>query len=142
MTQKADVRSDKVGIASAVLCTVHCLVVPLLLLIKISWTETQIAFQLPSWWELIDYIFLAISFYAVSHSAKHTSNSYIRLSLLAFWCILAISVIFQAKLHWLAYIASAGLVITHLMNIRRMSLTTKLVNADGKNTASDSLLIK
>ena len=121
MNNELSAKSDKAGIASAVLCTIHCLVVPVLFLLKMSWTQ-HTAIDLPSWWEKIDYLFLLISFFAVYHSASHTKTIEIKYSLWLFWSILVLAIVFQSKLHWLAYIASAGLVITHLINIRRMKV--------------------
>jgi len=111
--------SDKAGIASAVLCTIHCLVIPILFLLKFSFADSK-GCLLPPWWEQLDYVFLAVSFLAVYHSAKHAKSMKVRASLWLFWAILVIAIIFQNTVHWMAYIASAGLVITHAFNIREM----------------------
>ena len=112
--------SDKAGITSALLCTVHCLVVPVFFLAKFWWTDGNTTIHLPSWWEKLDFIFLLVSFIAVYHSAAHTPSKEIKISLWTFWTILATAIVFATTLHWLAYIASAGLITTHLMNIRRI----------------------
>ncbi len=119
MREKVSIKSDQAGIASAVLCTVHCLVVPVLFLLRFSVADNT-AFHLPVWWEKLDFVFLAVSFAAVYHSAGHTRTREIKLSLWTFWLVLAIAIIFQAQLHWLAYLASAGLIVTHFLNIRLM----------------------
>jgi MerC mercury resistance protein len=111
--------SDKAGITSAILCTVHCLIVPALFLAKF-WLSDNAVIQLPAWWELLDFLFLAVSFFAVYHSASHTPVHNIKISLWVFWAILALSILFATRLHWLAYLASAGLIVTHFLNIRRM----------------------
>lgn len=115
--------ADKLGIASAVICTIHCLVVPMLFLLKYWWTNTtgKALFGtsgLPSWWETIDYLFLIVGFVAVYHASAHASGRYIKLSLWLFWLCLAIAVVFEHTLHWMAYIASIGLITTHFINIR------------------------
>jgi hypothetical protein len=115
--------SDKAGIGSALLCTVHCLVIPVFFLIKFTWLQGNPAINLPAWWEKLDYFFLLISFLAVYHSAGHTRVREIKISLWIFWGILAIAIIFEATLHNMAYLASAGLVATHFINIRRMRQT-------------------
>ena len=119
MRDKVSVRSDQAGIASAVLCTVHCLVVPALFLLRFSLTDNA-AYHLPSWWEKLDFVFLIVSFLAVYHSAGHTKTKEVKISLWLFWATLAVAILFQAHLHWLAYIASAGLIATHFINIRQM----------------------
>jgi hypothetical protein len=39
-----------------------------------------------------------------------------------FWLCLAIAIIFEHRLHWMAYIASTGLIATHVANIRKHHL--------------------
>jgi hypothetical protein len=43
---------------------------------------------------------------------------------------LAVAVVFEQQLHWMAYLASAGLIFTHFFNIRNHSKSTadKCVN--------------
>ncbi len=120
MDQNADVKSDKIGIVSAVLCSIHCLIVPVLFLVKVSWAQQHRTVSLPAWWELMDYVFMVISFTAVSHSAGHTPFKIIKIFLWIFWVVLMISIVFSSLLHWMAYFASAGLIITHFMNIKKI----------------------
>jgi hypothetical protein len=124
--------SDKVGIASAVICTVHCLIVPVFFLLKFS----SVGSVLPSWWDNLDYLFLFISFIAVYHAASHAVGKVIKLSLWLFWMCLAIAIIFEHRLHWMAYVASTGLIATHVANIRRH----QLIIAARKSVASDSVV--
>jgi len=127
--------ADKIGITSAVICAVHCLVIPAIFLLKYSWEDTTAVAGagwgsgLPHWWETLDYIFLAVGFYAVFHATTHTPSRWVKISLWLFWLCLAIAVVFESKLHWMAYIASAGLVATHFVNIRNHTLS----NAKNKN---------
>ncbi len=116
--QQISTGSDKAGIASAVLCMAHCLVVPVLFLMKFWVSDT--AHQLPAWWEKLDYLFLVISFAAVYHSAGHTRFKEIKIALWIFWTLLACSIIFSTWLHSVAYLASAGLIAAHYINIRRI----------------------
>jgi hypothetical protein len=112
--------ADKLGIASAVACTIHCLLIPALFVVKYSFTaniNTHFAEGLPSWWPALDYLFLVVSFVAVYHAATHAAERGIKRFLWLFWICLAIAIVFEQQLHWLAYIASAGLVTTHVRNI-------------------------
>jgi len=123
--------ADKVGIASAFICSIHCMLVPLFIMVR-GWygkgtlhgnghfLHAQGAdFWVPSWWESVDYLFLIISFFAVYHAANHAFSKYIKLSLWFFWFCLANAIFFESILHWISYIASAGLIITHLVNLRQ-----------------------
>jgi hypothetical protein len=112
-------QSDTAGIASALLCMIHCLVVPVFFLLKF-WLSENVISQLPPWWEKIDYFFLLISFLAVYHSTSHTRFIEIRIALWIFWITLAIAILFAHSMHWMAYIASAGLIVTHYLNIRSL----------------------
>ena len=125
MTNKDDtVKSDKAGIASALLCTVHCLIIPVLFLVQYSFADGNSTMHLPSWWEQLDYLFLLISFWAVYHSASHTRYKEIRIALWLSWTVLAIAIIGGTGLHWLAYPASAGLIAAHFVNLKRMRKNT------------------
>jgi hypothetical protein len=131
--------ADKLGIASALVCTVHCLLIPALFLIKYLWAGNtgeglpglgsvhHGGGMLPWWWESLDYLFLIVSFIAVYHAASHAASTAIKLSLWVFWSFLATSIFFE-QLHWMAYIASAGLIVTHLINLRRHHLLVQVGN--------------
>lgn len=116
---KGFVNSDKAGIVSAVLCTVHCLTIPALFFIKFLVAKSSNPLSLPQWWENLDYVFLIISLTAVYHSASHSRSKEIKRLLWIFWAILATAVIGGAAVHWMAYVASAGLIATHFFNLRR-----------------------
>ncbi len=126
--------ADKLGITSAIICAVHCLVIPAIFLLKYSWADTghvmdeapKLGHGLPSWWETLDYIFLIVGFYAVFHAVTHTPARGIKVSLWFFWVCLALAVIFEKHLHWLSYIASIGLVVTHFINIRKHAFRNKI----------------
>lgn len=129
--------ADKVGITSAVICAVHCLVIPAIFLIKFSLSDSaglgsgtvKLGTGLPGWWETLDYLFLLVGFYAVYHASTHAPAKGIKVSLWFFWFCLAIGVVFEQQLHWMAYIASAGLVLTHFVNIRKHRAITAAANA-------------
>jgi drug/metabolite transporter (DMT)-like permease len=74
---------------------------------------------LPYWWHALDYVFLIIGFVAVFHASAHAPAKVVKLSLWLFLACLAVAVIFEEQLHWMAYVASAGLVATHFINIRQ-----------------------
>ena len=124
--------ADKLGITSAVICTIHCLIVPMIFLLKYWWTNNMgnafFGGGLPVWWEKVDYVFLIVGFIAVYHASRHAPAKGVKVSLWFFWLCLAIAIFFESTLHWLAYIASAGLVATHFVNIRQHRKKTKQYN--------------
>ncbi|WP_347218349.1 MerC domain-containing protein [Chryseobacterium sp.] len=102
---------DAVGISAAVLCLIHCIVFPLLLIIPIGISHNP----------YIDMGFLAIGTLVVYRLTKQIVNR--RLKLL-FWIsigLIAISVaadfIFEVHLP-LIYAGAAGLITAHLINFK------------------------
>lgn len=105
-------RSDLLGIASAALCTVHCLAAPLVLLL----------FATSEFWHALSYVFLAISFVAVYFATKHTHSKQISLLIWGSFTLLAISLILEHQIHamhYVGYAASAGLIFGHVQNIKQ-----------------------
>jgi hypothetical protein len=104
-------KSDWLGIASASLCVVHCLFTPFLLFIASNF----------SWWHEVSYLFLIISFLAAYEASKHT-NSRVALGIIwSSFALLAICIFFEEEfhiLHELSYLASLGLIIGHLYNLK------------------------
>ena len=102
---------DYIGIASASLCVVHCVLTPFLIFF---FTNTV-------WWEKFSYFFLSLSFISAFQATKHSKNRKV-LSLI--WCsfaLLAIGILFEEdfpKLEILNYLASLGLIIGHILNIK------------------------
>jgi hypothetical protein len=126
--KEKSVAADNTGIVSAILCTIHCLIIPVLFLAKFWLTGNRPEHILPPWWHQLDYLFLGISLWAVYHSASHTKAKKIRASLWIFWSMLAIAILFEDTLHRMAYIASAGLIGTHLRNIMTIKKLRKQTN--------------
>lgn len=104
-------KSDWLGIASAALCLVHCLFTPFLIYLASYF----------SWWHQVSYLFLVISFFAAYEATKHTDSQIaIRIVWLSF-AILAVCVLFEDEyqiLHKISYLASLGLIIGHIYNLR------------------------
>lgn len=105
-------RSDLIGIASAALCTVHCLAAPLVLLL----------FAASDFWHTLSYVFLGISFVAVYFATKHTHDKKISLLIWGSFALLTISVLLEHQIHamhYVGYLASAGLIWGHSQNIKQ-----------------------
>lgn len=103
--------SDYLGIASATLCVAHCILAPFLIL----------AVSKYAWWEHLTYVFLALSFYAVYEAIKAKPPTYILVLICGSFALMTIFLLLEAS--WkiaepLSYIASLGLVVGHILNIR------------------------
>jgi hypothetical protein len=108
---KNKVSSDIIGILSASLCTVHCLFMPFLILLTSSF----------SWWHEVSYFFLVISFFAAYEASNRTDSKTALRIIWASFTLLAVCILFEDEfhiLHELSYLASIGLIIGHIYNLR------------------------
>lgn len=111
--------SDRVGIAASAVCMVHCLIFPLMVLLRVPLSE-----WLHEFWHTLDYVFLAVSFLAVYFSSKSTPKFWMKYFLWTSFFALGASV--TLKHHETVFealaVGSALLLITaHLINIRQLS---------------------
>lgn len=111
--------SDIVGAAASFLCFIHCVITPFFFLAQTC--SITCAEGAPFWWKWIDYIVLAISFFAVNHAIRHSTLKNIKIILWSSWLVLAILLInehthFFALPEWFVYIPTFGLILGHLYN--------------------------
>ena len=85
------VQSDKIGIIASTLCAIHCLMTPVLFVVKAC--TTSCCAESPIWWQSIDYIFLIISFIAIYYTTKNSSKSWVIISLWTSWILLLLTII-------------------------------------------------
>lgn len=76
--------SDHLGAIAGVLCIIHCTITPLLFFINAELATKNTLLSL----QLIGYLFLVISFFAVYKSALHTTNKIVKVLFFVFWSIL------------------------------------------------------
>jgi MerC mercury resistance protein len=111
-------KADYIGITGSVLCLIHCLVTPVLLLTSAVLRQDVL---LRASWHSLDYVFIGVNVVAVFFATRHSTNPGIRLSLWGFLGVFAGSLLLEersAVFAWVGYAASFGLIITHLVNIR------------------------
>ena len=79
-------KPDTLGAIASTLCVVHCLATPLLF---IAHTCTLgVCETAPGWWKSLDYLFLAISFFAIHRSTQTTSKKVMKYALWTNWAAL------------------------------------------------------
>ncbi len=107
--------SDHLGIASAVLCLIHCMVAPVAMgAVAHAHTHTGV-FGL-NW----DLFFLSLGLVAVWFSSRHTHQSWLKVMLWVSYSLLALTILLEKSgpvLVTLAYIASFTLIVGHVMNL-------------------------
>ncbi|MEZ0539121.1 MerC domain-containing protein [Fibrella arboris] len=116
-----DKKADYIGITGSVLCLIHCLVAPVLVM-------TSNLFHDDTWragFLGLDYVFIAVNIIAVYFAARNHTSSVIRAALWSFLFLFAVGLLLEdvsPLFEYLAYAASTGLVISHLVNLRHHRL--------------------
>lgn len=117
--QKLEDQSNWIGVFASGLCLIHCLATPLIFVTKMC-TDTCCA-EAPGYWLAIDYLFLVISFIAVFHSVKASTNKIVKRALWISWLALALVVVSEILPvitfpDYVKYIPGLALIILHLCN--------------------------
>ena len=116
-------RSDYIGIVSAVICLIHCIITPLFFSAYMHSHVHEGHGHVHSAGFNVDYIFLTIGLVAVWFSTKHADRTWIKVLLWASYLILFISVVFEATspiFFWSLYAASVALIAAHVINLRHL----------------------
>tara|TARA_Y100000739_G_C20494411_1_gene411966 strand:- start:530 stop:943 length:414 start_codon:yes stop_codon:yes gene_type:complete len=112
---------DSIGIIASTLCTIHCIVTPFVFIAK-ACTATCCS-NAPSWWLMIDYLFLFISLLAILFISKNINIKWLKIAFWVSWFALLFSIanhslnIFQLHQNF-TYIPSAAIIILHLYNLQ------------------------
>ncbi|GAB4050083.1 MerC domain-containing protein [Spirosoma litoris] len=111
-------KADYIGITGSVLCIIHCLVTPVLLLTTSLLQDTTLRVGYLS----LDYVFIGVNIIAVYFATRHYAPRAIKIALWGFLSLFSIALLLEETapaFEYLAYASSAGLVITHILNIRQ-----------------------
>lgn len=109
-------RADLIGMTGSVLCIIHCLVTPVLVMTSTLLRDETLRTGFLS----LDYVFIGVNIIAVWSASRHTSVP-IKVALWGFLALFAAGLLLEDISEWFeygAYVASVGLVLTHLANIR------------------------
>ncbi len=113
--------SDRIGVVSSGLCMLHCFATPFLFLSQSSLIFISLDFTLT--WFILNYFFLFISFIAIYHSVKNSTNRFIRIFLYLFWLVLS-GLIINESLEIFSipeaatYFSASSLICLHIYNLR------------------------
>ena len=113
--------SDRIGAISSGLCMLHCFATPFLFLSQSSLIIISVEFTLT--WFILNYVFLFISFIAIYHSVKNSTNRFIRIFLYLFWVVLS-GLIINESLELFSipeaatYFSASSLICLHIYNLR------------------------
>lgn len=114
-------KSDNIGAIASTLCLIHCMATPFIFIAQSC--SMACCKSAPTWWSVIDYFFLIISFFAIYRSSQKTSKNWVKPSLWISWFFLFV-IIVNEKIAWfplnekLIYIPAIALISLHLYNKR------------------------
>lgn len=114
-------KSDWIGMWASGLCLVHCLATPFLFIAHAGMGAHSNAH--PSWWGILDIIFLVLSFFAVYWSIRNTSQTWIKVGFGIIWLVLAVIVLNEKfeifhLIEEAIYPPTLGLIFLHFNNHR------------------------
>lgn len=116
-------QSDILGALASGLCAIHCMATPFLFIAQSCSTTSACCESGPWWWSSIDYIFIAITFFAVYHSGQHSTKMWVKNTLYAVWGLLTVLVL-NEKASFLPipvtfkYISAFSLIGLHMYNLK------------------------
>ena len=119
-------KADIIGISSAVLCLIHCLLTPFLVLFFHEYQHTH------AHWLRLDYLFLLVGLFAVYHAVKHGVSPKIKAALWSSLGVLSVAIVLHEHIHWMTYVAytaSFALISTHLVNLFQTPNDKKQTNS-------------
>lgn len=141
--------ADYLGLTSAFICLLHCLVAPLFLGVAthVHGAEAhvhEIPWYAHSAW---DYVFLGLGFLAVRWSVAHSHHIWIKRLLWLSLAGLAGAILLEGVhevFSYLVYASSAALISFHIWNIRShiRKLPSRVVDATALPATKETYLIK
>ncbi len=114
-------KADYIGITGSVLCIIHCVVTPLLLMTTSLLHDEHLRVGFLS----LDYLFIGVNIVAVYFATRQALSLLVRRALWGFLTLFTVALLLEDVseiFQLMGYVASAGLVMTHLINIRQHRL--------------------
>lgn len=110
--------ADVLGMTSSVLCLLHCLFLPLFLILQPVLFSFVKDLEDNVWWEYLDYVFLAIGLFAVILATKKIANTR-KILFYGAYSVFALGILLSENWVFLSYLGSFGLVVLHLVNYKQ-----------------------
>ncbi|MGV3561071.1 MerC domain-containing protein [Larkinella arboricola] len=110
-------KADYIGISGSILCIIHCLITPVLLVSTSLLTNDTVRIGFLS----LDYVFIGVNALAVYFATRHFTTPAVKIGLWFFLSVFALAILLEdvsETFEYIGYAASLGLVLTHLTNIR------------------------
>ena len=113
---------DTVGAINSSLCVAHCFATPFLFLTQAQTSLVELS-SVPLWWQLLNYVFIIVSFFAVKRTVKNSSNELVKSLLWLSWVLLSVLILDEEFeiMHMpelLTYFAGISLASLHIYNLK------------------------
>ena len=113
---------DTIGAINSSLCVAHCFVTPFLFLAQAQTSLVELS-SVPLWWQLLNYVFIIVSFFAVKRTVKNSSNELVKSLLWVSWVLLSALILNEEFeiMHMpelLTYFAGISLATLHVYNLK------------------------
>ena len=79
---------DTIGAINSSICVIHCFATPFLFLTQAQTSLVEPS-TVPLWWQLLNYVFIVVSFFAVNRTVKNSSNQIVKSLLWVSWVLLS-----------------------------------------------------
>ena len=114
--------ADTIGAINSSLCVAHCFATPFLFLTQAQKSLVELS-TVPLWWQFLNYVFIVISFFAVSRTVKNSSNQLVKSLLWVSWVFLSALILNEEFeiMHMpelLTYFAGISLASLHIYNLK------------------------
>ncbi|MBH83795.1 MAG: hypothetical protein CMP70_03885 [Flavobacteriales bacterium] len=115
-----NIQFDKIGIISSSLCMIHCIGTPFIFIAKAC--TTTCCSNAPTWWIMIDYLFLIISFVAIYFTTYEETISWLKISFWTTWIFLLLATLehsFSLSIfpNYFIYFPASLIIILHFYNL-------------------------
>ena len=113
---------DTLGAINSSLCVIHCFATPFLFLTQAQTSLVELS-TVPLWWQLLNYVFIVVSFFAVNRTVKNSSNQLVKFLLWLSWVLLSALILNEEFeiMHMpelLTYFAGISLASLHIYNLK------------------------
>ena len=113
---------DTIGAINSSICVIHCFATPFLFLTQAQTSLVEPS-TVPLWWQLLNYVFIVVSFFAVNRTVKNSSNQLVKSLLWVTWVLLSTLILNEQFeiMHMpelLTYFAGISLASLHIYNLK------------------------
>ena len=118
---------DTLGAINSSLCVIHCFATPFLFLTQAQTSLVELS-TVPLWWQLLNYVFIVVSFFAVFRTVKNSSNQLVKSLLWVSWVLLSALILNEEFeiMHMpelLTYFAGISLASLHIYNLKYCTIS-------------------